>query len=73
MSFLLDVLADGPANVAWDNFCDFCENKYDFQEEDYGSKFDQELAVYGGKNVVNTIYAEFETEQQATFWLLKWA
>ena len=73
MKYRLDVLDNSSANSAWDNFCDYVESKYDYESDDYGEKFDQELAVYGGENIVDTVFAEFDSEQQAMFWLLKWA
>ena len=58
------------ANKAWDNIC---EHVVALRSEDEYVQFYALLKEYGGTNISNTPYIEFETEAQKAWFLLRWS
>lgn len=69
MSYRLLVERSGFQNISfWDKFMNECG----FLDDD-DNGIDYYLEPYRAKNVVNEPYIEFETEADATLFLLKWS
>ena len=67
--YKLDVtINDG---TSWDNFINHISEKYSSWPSSID--IDTELKAYHAKNVFGTTFIEFETEEDATAFILKWS
>jgi len=76
MTYKMDVCNLGPSSDAFGNFTDHVRDVFQSSER-YRNKtlqdaLDDELNAVGAKNIRMSVYIEFETEEDATMFKLKW-
>ncbi len=74
MGYKLSIERHENNGINADAFGNFIMHYIDLWEpEGFDGKFDNVLKTYGAKNILGEPAIEFETEQQALFFILRWS